>query len=208
MGFFTIRCCIRIKQIAQRSLFTVAADRIVGYRQTAVLQKLCRKCSGRVHTGVFVFRMIQIGDVHKFAIRISPRTIFRNYWFCRILKCTTCLIQVNIRIIVLQCGFHDALHVHVVLAPRTAGARSQIPKTGFTHGGAAEEQQCILIDAVAVILKFRASRQDVVPVTADLRVIVKQVDGGACRCDALYRMICQIIISRSGLTGARICSSI
>ena len=30
IGFFTIRYCIRIKQIAQRSLFTVAADRIAG----------------------------------------------------------------------------------------------------------------------------------------------------------------------------------
>ena len=196
IGFFTIRCCNRIKQIAQRSLFTAAADRAVTrYCQTTALQKLCRKRSGRVHAGVFVFRMIQVRDVHKFAIRITPRTIFRNYWFCRILKCTTCLLQVNIRIIVLQCGFHDALHVHVVLAPRTAGARAQIPKAGFLHSGAAEEQQCVFIDAVAVILEFRASRQDVVVTDADLRVIVKQVDGGACRCDALHRMICQFIIS-------------
>ena len=105
------------------------------------------------------------------------------------------MIQVNIRIIVLQCGFHDALHVHVFLAPRTAGARSQIPKAGFTHGRAAEEQQGIFIDAVAVILEFRAIRQDVVPVTADLRVIVEQVDCGARRRNALYRMIFQIIIS-------------
>ena len=59
MGFFTIRCCIRIKQIAQRSLFTVAADRaVIRYSQTAALQKLFRKCSGVVHAGVFVFRMI------------------------------------------------------------------------------------------------------------------------------------------------------
>ena len=102
------------------------------------------------------------------------------------------MIQVNIRIIVLQCGFHDALHVHVVLAPRTAGARSQIPKAGFTHGGAAEEQQGILIDAVAVILKFRAIGQDIV-ITRYAEVIVKQVDGGACRCDALHRMVRQLI---------------
>ena len=110
------------------------------------------------------------------------------------MKFTTCLIQVNIRIIVLQCGFHDALHVHVVLAPRTAGARSQIPKAGFTHGRAAEEQQCVFIDAVAVILEFRASRQDVVVTVANLRVIVEQVDCGARRRNALYRMIFQIII--------------
>ena len=58
IGFFTIRRSIRIKQIAQRSLFTVAADRIAGYRQTATLQKLYRKRSGRVHAGVFGFRMI------------------------------------------------------------------------------------------------------------------------------------------------------
>ena len=196
MGFFTIRCCIRIKQIAQRSLFTVAADRIVGYRQTAALQKLFRKCSGLAHAGVFIFRMIQISDVHKFAIRIIPRTVFRNYWYCRILKCTTCLIQVNIRITFLQCGFHDALHVHVFLAPRTAGARSQIPKAGFLHSGATEEQQGIFIDAFAVFLEFRASRQDVVVTGADLRVIVEQVDCGARRRNALYRMICQIIIIR------------
>ena len=58
IGFFTIRCCIRIKQIAQRSLFTVAADRIAVYRQTAARQKLSRKRSGLVHAGVFGFRMI------------------------------------------------------------------------------------------------------------------------------------------------------
>ena len=117
------------------------------------------------------------------------------------------MIQVNIRIIVLQCGFHDALHVHVVLAPRTAGARSQIPKAGFAHGRAAEEQQGILIDAIAVILKFRAIGQDIV-ITRYAEVIVKQAVGGACRCDAMYLMASPevgigFLFRRQGRTGSR-----
>ena len=79
------------------------------------------------------------------------------------------------------------------MAPRTAGARSQIPKAGFPHSGATEEQQGIFIDAFAVILEFRAIGQDIV-ITRYAEVIVKQVDGGACRCDALHRMVRQIII--------------
>ena len=51
--------------------------------------------------------------------------------------------------------------------------------------------------------------QDVVPVTADLRVIVKQVDGGACRCDAMHLMaspeaVIVFLSIRQALTGSRV----
>ena len=183
IGFFTIRCCIRIKQIAQRCLLAGTADvPIGGHRQATALKELLGEGAGSIDTGILILRMVEVRNVHELAG--APVVCLRVR---RVLQLAARIVQVDVRVPLAQRGLHNALHVHVGLAPRTTGARALVPKAGFAHGRAAEEQQCVFIDAVAVILEFRASRQDVV-ITRYAEVIVKQVDCGACRCDAMHLM--------------------
>ena len=127
---------IRIEQIAQRCLLAGTADvPVVGHRQATALKELLGEGAGSIDAGILGFSMVEVRYVHELA---GAPVVCRRVR--RVLQLAARVVQVDVRVPLAQRGLHNALHVHVGLAPRTTGARALVPESGFAHGGAAEKK--------------------------------------------------------------------